>query len=122
MPNSRATCVIGRDSVSRVASRRNSSLYAFCPRFVMPHLLPRISIEALEVSTKSGELHISVPSSHEWGTTRLAGKLVDTATDGAVDTYQYDAASHLAQHNTRDSMSVSYQYDAAGELTLRVLS
>jgi len=49
-------------------------------------------------------------------------KVADTATDGAADTYQYDAASHLAQHNTRDSMSVSYQYDAAGELTLRVLS
>jgi hypothetical protein len=45
-------------SASRTASRRNSSLYAFGPRFVMPHLLPRISIEALEVSTKSGELQI----------------------------------------------------------------
>src|SRR6185437_2165977 len=58
MPHSRATCVIGRDSVSRIASRRNSSLYAFGPRFFMPHLLPRISIEALEVSTKSGELQV----------------------------------------------------------------
>src|SRR6185437_5342737 len=56
MPHSRATCVIGRDSVSRIASRRNSSLYAFGPRFFIPHLLPRISIEALEVSTKPGEL------------------------------------------------------------------
>ena len=37
-------------SASRTASRRNSSPYAFGPRFCLKHLRPRISIEALEVS------------------------------------------------------------------------
>lgn len=49
-------------------------------------------------------------------------KVVDTATDGARDTYQYDPAGHLVQHNTRDTMTVSYQYDAIGDLILRDLS
>src|SRR6476661_8891882 len=59
MPSSRAICVSGLApvSVSRTASCRYSALNRgrFGP---IPHLLPRISIEALEVSTKPGELHL----------------------------------------------------------------
>jgi hypothetical protein len=49
---------VGSSSISRTASRRNSSVYADRPRlFVIVHLLPRISAEAIEVSTKPGKVH-----------------------------------------------------------------
>ena len=52
---------IGDDLTRRTASRRNSSVYAVRPRFFfMTHLLPRISIKAVEVSTNPGEVHYAV--------------------------------------------------------------
>src|SRR5688500_1862140 len=67
-PRSRAisTSWSGWASTSRTASRRNSSLYAVRPRFFfMPHLLPRISLEAVEVSTKPGEVQDQCARSYQ---------------------------------------------------------
>src|SRR5215831_12538527 len=55
MPKSRAICLTGLPlSTSRTASRRNSSLYF--RGLPMNHLLPRKLLEAVEVSTKPGQV------------------------------------------------------------------
>jgi hypothetical protein len=53
----RGPIFLGGSWFSRTAARRNSSVYADRPRlFVIGHLLPRISAEAIEVSTKPGKV------------------------------------------------------------------
>ena len=48
--------------------------------------------------------------------------MADTATDGAVDSYHYDADGHVIEHDTRNGQAVTSQYDALGELVSRQMS
>jgi len=49
-------------------------------------------------------------------------KVADTATDGAVDSYHYDADGHLIEHDTRNGQAVTSQFDALGELIVRQMA
>jgi len=62
------------------------------------------------------KLQIAVPR------VRDRAAVADTATDGAADSYHYDAAGHVIERDTRNGLAVTSQYDALGELVARQMS
>ena len=85
------------DSASRTASRRNCSSNACRPRRFISHLLPRISIEALEVSTQPGEVHPSWDASSGHTAPRAIGSSGFGRIDGNTDGHDCGVSVSSAQ-------------------------